>query len=142
VIVCDGFVGNIVLKVSEGLAEQLMEQFRGTVEAALRAVPARAPSMVEVGPGSALGSGDGGGLDPVGFLDRRLRSSIGSLKERIDFAEYGGAPLLGVKGVVIIAHGRSEAKAITNAVRVARRMVETDINRHITEEIHTLSKRG
>lgn len=168
VIVCDGFVGNIVLKVSEGLAEQLLEQFRAAAESALRALPARVPSPVEAGlatAGSARGGpstggrgladigasglasspggGDVGGPDPVGFglLERKLRASLSSLRERIDYSEYGGAPLLGVQGVVIIAHGRSDARAITSAIRVARRMVETDINRHITEEIGALAER-
>jgi glycerol-3-phosphate acyltransferase PlsX len=64
------------------------------------------------------------------------------MREKIDYAEYGGAPLLGVNGVMIIAHGRSDARAICSAVRVARRMVETDINKHITEEIHALTEQA
>ncbi len=140
VIVCDGFVGNIVLKVSEGLAEQLVDLFRVTVEQSMRSLPVRAPSAVEVGAAPKVSLGEVDGADGFAMLERKLRSSLGSMREKIDYAEYGGAPLLGVNGVMIIAHGRSDAKAISNAVRVARRMVETDFNRHITEEIHALSE--
>jgi glycerol-3-phosphate acyltransferase PlsX len=150
VLVCDGFVGNIVLKVSEGLAEQLVDLFRATTEQVLRSVsacsvPARgvpAHAMAEVASTSKAGIAELESVDPVGILERRFRGAMVSMRERIDYAEYGGAPLLGVNGVSIIAHGRSDAKAITNAVRVAKRMVETDMNRHIAEEIHAFSERS
>jgi glycerol-3-phosphate acyltransferase PlsX len=142
VIVCDGFVGNIVLKVSEGLAECLVEQFKSTSEQALRGIPVRAASVVDGGGGTKALFGDMDTADPVATVEKRLRSSVTTMREKIDYAEYGGAPLLGVNGVMIMAHGRSDARAITNAVRVARRMVETDINKHITEEIHALTERA
>ena len=103
--------------------------------------------MVEVSVGGAsridpVDSPDRLRGDPVGVIDKRLRGALVSMRERIDYAEYGGAPLLGVKGVTIIAHGRSDARAISSAVRFAKRMVEADINRHITEEIHALAERS
>jgi len=142
VVVCDGFVGNIVLKVSEGLAEQLVDLIRGTVEQVLRSLPARATSVLEGAAIPAVTFGESESSDPVALLERRLRAAFVSMREKIDYAEYGGAPLLGVNGVMIIAHGRSDAKAIASAVRVAKRMVETDIKRHITEEIHALMEQA
>ncbi len=122
VIVCDGFVGNIVLKVSEGLAERFMELFKSAFEAAFK----------DLAP--ALSQGSGGDR-----LGEKLRGVFGLLKEQLDYSEYGGAPLLGVNGVMIIAHGRSDASAITNAIRVAKRMALENVNKHITEEIRALS---
>lgn len=129
VIVCDGFVGNIVLKVSEGLAERLMELFKHTFEGALKDLtPAAAPDAHAPG-------------HPLGKLGDKLRGTFGQLREKLDYSEYGGAPLLGVNGVMIIAHGRSDARAITNAIRVAKRMAVENVNQHITEEIRALSER-
>lgn len=91
VVVCDGFVGNIVLKASEGLAEMLMWYLKESLKKSL--------------------------LTRIGALC--LRSAWRSLKPISDYAEHGGAPLLGVKGVCIIAHGRSNARAIANAIRAA-----------------------
>lgn len=116
VVVCDGFVGNIVLKVSEGLAERLVDLFQTTLE-----------QLKSEEPDAAHSSGR-----------KHLQSALLNLREKLDYSEYGGAPLLGVRGVMIIAHGRSDAKAITNAIRVAKRMVETDLNKLITEEIQAL----
>lgn len=96
VIVCDGFVGNVVLKLSEGLATELFAQIKETVAASVK--------------------GRIGGL--------LLRSSLRTLRKRMDYAEYGGAPLLGVNGVSIIAHGRSNARAFRNAIRAAHRAAE------------------
>jgi glycerol-3-phosphate acyltransferase PlsX len=123
VVVCDGFVGNIVLKVSEGLAERLMELFKSTLDQSL------------------LGSGGADGSSLLGDVAKKLRGTFSTLRERLDYSEYGGAPLLGVNGVMIIAHGRSDSRAITNAIRVAGRMAEMDVNRHITEEIRELAER-
>lgn len=92
VIVCEGFVGNVVLKVSEGLYEAITDRFR---ELAL-----------EVGPQ--------GGEQAIGTV-------FESLKGRMDWAEYGGAPLLGVNGLVLISHGRAHARAICNALLHAAR---------------------
>jgi glycerol-3-phosphate acyltransferase PlsX len=136
VIVCDGFVGNIVLKVTEGLAERLMELFGTMLEHSLGD---------GVGPSADGRAADGspglGGLG-LGALGERLRGTFKSLRERLDYSEYGGAPLLGVNGVMIIAHGRSDSRAVTNAIRVAMRMAQMDVNRHITEEIRALRERA
>jgi glycerol-3-phosphate acyltransferase PlsX len=127
VVVCDGFTGNIVLKVAEGLAERLVELFKEVLGQALD------PAVVSTGEG-----GKGGEQAAVAAV---LRRSLGKVHERLDYSEYGGAPLLGVNGVVIIAHGRSDAKAIFNAIRVARLIAELDLNRDITEEIQAFSER-
>ncbi|HAK95595.1 MAG TPA: phosphate acyltransferase PlsX [Planctomycetes bacterium] len=103
VIICDGFVGNIVLKVSEGLAENVLHVF-----------------MEEF----AKCSGGGAALDT-------FRETLDRFRWRIDYAEQGGAPLLGVNGVCIICHGRSHARAMTNAMRCAVRMVQKNLNHKI-----------
>lgn len=121
VVVCDGFVGNMVLKVSEGLAERLVELFKQTFEQTFKENAA------------LLGNA------AVNGLGEKLRATFGQLRERLDYSEYGGAPLLGVNGIMIIAHGRSDSRAITNAISVARRMAVENVNRHITEEIQALS---
>lgn len=102
VVVCDGFVGNVLLKAVEGLAQALEVMVH---QEAARSFPAEV----------ALGTG-------LFFLK--------GLRRRLDYAEYGGAPLLGVNGVVIVAHGSSKARAIKNAIRVSiesvkNRLVET-----------------
>lgn len=99
VAVADGFVGNMVLKVMEGLSEMLFAELK-------RAVTASA--------GAQLG----------GIL---LRPQLARLKAEVDYEEYGGAQLLGVNGGCIIAHGASRAKAIANAVRVAAQVVRKDV---------------
>ena len=91
VIVTDGFTGNVILKVSEALAEMVEKLLREEIKKTLQA--------------------------SVGFL--LSRSAFRSFKSRLDYSEYGGAPMLGVKGCVIICHGRSSAKAVKNAIRVA-----------------------
>jgi glycerol-3-phosphate acyltransferase PlsX len=96
VIVCDGFTGNVTLKISEGLVE--------TVETLLQAELR-----------STFGSQIGYLLSAQAF--RRFR-------KRLDYAEYGGAPLLGVNGICIVGHGRSSAKAVRNAVTMAARAVD------------------
>lgn len=107
VIVCDGFVGNVALKVSEGLVEAvrflLKESLKSTVSS------------------------------QVGFL--LSKKAFADFKKRLDYSEYGGAPLLGVKGVCIIGHGSSNANAIKNAIRVAAQSAETKINPKIEQEI-------
>ena len=99
VIVTDGFTGNVVLKTGEGIGEMVLESLHNAVMGRLH-------------------------TKAIGFtLKRALRSAIQSL----DYAEHGGAPLLGVNGNVIIAHGHSEAKAIKNAVFIAKRSVEQNM---------------
>ncbi len=107
VIVCDGFIGNVALKISEGLADAMTRLLKREVAA------------------TALGR--------LGFL--LLRPAFARFRTRIDYAEYGGAPLLGVNGICIICHGRSSARAIKNAMRVARQLAEQQINEHIQRDI-------
>ena len=107
VIVCDGFIGNVALKISEGLAEAIMQVLRREITASV--------------------------FGRLGFL--LLKPAFRRFKRRVDYAEYGGAPLLGIDGVSIICHGRSSPKAIKNAVRVARDFVVGEINRHIRDDI-------
>jgi glycerol-3-phosphate acyltransferase PlsX len=99
VVVCDGFVGNILLKAGEGLAQALEDMIRQEIS---RSFPAKV----------ALGTG-------FFFLK--------GVRRRLDYAEYGGAPLLGVNGVVVAAHGSSKARAIKNAVRVAVESVRNEL---------------
>ncbi len=107
VIVCDGFIGNVALKVSEGLVEMVSKMLRASLKATLtRKI------------GSLLAS-----------------AAFKEFKKRVDYSEYGGAPLLGVKGVCIITHGRSNANAIKNAIRVAAEFAEGRINEKIEAEL-------
>jgi phosphate acyltransferase len=107
VIVCDGFIGNVALKVSEGLVEVI----RKMLEQSLQATITR----------------------KVGYL--LANRAFKDFKKRVDYSEYGGAPLLGVKGVCIICHGRSNANAIKNAIRVAAQFAEARVNQRIETEL-------
>lgn len=107
VIVCDGFAGNITLKVTEGFADAI------TI-------------LVKKYLGENIISRLGGLLS---------RNAFKKLYKEIDPAEYGGALLLGVKGICIISHGASKTKAIKNAIRVASESVKYDINKHILEKL-------
>ena len=115
VIVCDGFAGNVALKSSEGTAASLMAMLKTEIRNSLWA--------------------------KVGyFFMRRAQENV---KRRIDYAEYGGVPLLGVNGACFICHGHSSSKAIKNAVRVACDYVRRDINRLVSEamrESHDLKQ--
>ena len=127
VAVCDGFTGNIVLKMAEGLAERLFRIFKEGAE--------------EVISGAARISGSAdGALAPE--LEKLVQSSLADLGSKIDYAESGGAPLLGVDGTVIISHGRSGAKAISNAIRTANKMAEVDINGLIVQNLRAFSKQS
>ncbi len=106
VIVCEGFVGNVVLKVSEGLG-QYMTQLLAR-EVGRHANESSSATWREVGR---------------------------SLMSKTDYAEYGGAPLLGVDGLVIICHGRSDNRAICNALRVSRQFIEARVNRNIVDRL-------
>src|ERR1700694_64328 len=99
VVVCDGFVGNVVLKLSEGLAESLIGMLRTQMTSTL---PNKLAAAV-------------------------LRPGLRKVFGRLDYAESGGVPLLGINGSAIISHGRSNAKAIKNALRVARQTAESDV---------------
>jgi glycerol-3-phosphate acyltransferase PlsX len=96
VVVTDGFTGNVIGKLSEGLAESLLHLIKEEIK--------KSP------------------IATVGAL--LARPAFEQVRKRLDYAEFGGAPLLGVDGVVIVAHGRSNAKAIKNAVRVTKQAVE------------------
>lgn len=110
VVVCDGFVGNVVLKLAEGLAEAIGVMLKEELSADLL---------------SKLG-----GLLAMGGFRR--------FKKRVDYAEFGGAPLLGLKGVGIISHGKSSPKAIKNAVKCAAEMVRTEMTDKIQAGIKNL----
>jgi glycerol-3-phosphate acyltransferase PlsX len=107
VAVCDGFVGNIVLKTCEGLAEFIMTNLKSEVQSTL------VTSL--------------GGLVVLPALQ--------SFKRSIDHAEYGGAPLLGLNGTCIICHGSARARSIKNAIRVAAETVSAQVNDHIAEKV-------
>lgn len=112
VVVCDGFVGNVVLKLSEGLSQALLDMIRVEMT---RTLPNKLAAAV-------------------------LRADLHKMGRRIDYAEYGGFPLLGINGAAIIAHGRSNAKAIKNALRVARQTAETDVAQAIAAGLAKLGK--
>lgn len=107
VIVCDGFTGNITLKVSEGLAEAILKMLKKEV--------------------SSISAGK------IGYL--LIKPAIRNFKKRTDYDEYGGAPLLGINGTSIISHGRSSAKAIKNAVTVASSISEKKVHEAIATAI-------
>jgi glycerol-3-phosphate acyltransferase PlsX len=113
VIVTDGFTGNVILKVSESLSEMVEQLLREEIKRTLQA--------------------------SVGFL--LSRSAFRRFKQRLDYSEYGGAPLLGVKGCVIICHGRSSAKAIKNAIRFAAEFSKQRLAEKIQAQIAELHAR-
>jgi phosphate acyltransferase len=110
VIVCDGFIGNIALKISEGVAQHIV----GLLKDALQ---------------STLSS-------QVGYV--LSRKAYKNFRKKIDYSEYGGAPLLGVRGVTVIGHGSSNALAVKNAVRVAKELVRDGVNEKIEQELSAL----
>lgn len=107
VVVCDGFVGNIALKISEGLAEAAMQLLKREIMKTWRA--------------------------KIGYL--LIREAFAGFKKQVDYAEYGGAPLLGIDGTGIICHGASNALAIRNAIEVAANMVQNQINEAIVQAL-------
>jgi glycerol-3-phosphate acyltransferase PlsX len=107
VIVCDGFVGNVALKISEGLVEAVRYLLKGSLNSTVA---------------SQVGA----------LLARKAFTDFG---RKLDPSEYGGAPLLGVKGVAIVGHGASNANAIKNAVRVAKQFHESGVNARIEQEL-------
>ena len=107
VIVCDGFMGNVALKVSEGLVETI----RGMLKESLQETLTR----------------------QVGYL--LSRRAFSEFKKRLDYTEYGGAPLLGLKGICIVSHGSSNSNAIKNAIRVAAESADAHINERIAKEL-------
>jgi glycerol-3-phosphate acyltransferase PlsX len=107
VIVCDGFVGNVALKISEGLVDTV----RAILKESLQATITR----------------------QVGYL--LARRAFQDFKKRLDYSEYGGAPLLGIKGVAIVSHGSSNSLAIKNAIRVAAEFARADLNTKIEQQL-------
>ena len=107
VIVCDGFTGNIALKSMEGVASFAGEVLKSAFQKNI--------------------------TSKVGYL--LSRKSLSEAYRRLDYAEYGGAPLIGLDGVAIIAHGGSNPRAIKNAIRAAREAVNQEMNRHIAEAL-------
>jgi glycerol-3-phosphate acyltransferase PlsX len=105
VVVCEGFVGNVCLKLMEGLAEGL---FKTMFQVLAKNKPE---------------------------LTGEFQAGIKSVREQFDFNEYGGAPLLGVNGICIICHGASSYRAIVNAIRVAKESAEAKINDRIIDRI-------
>jgi glycerol-3-phosphate acyltransferase PlsX len=111
VVVCEGFVGNAVLKVSEGLAETLL----GTVKSEVQ-------QMLESN-GELQGAG------------KALGTALKRVRDKVDYAEAGGAPLLGLDGYVQICHGRSDTRALANALKMAAKIAGAGLNTHITEAL-------
>lgn len=107
VIVCDGFIGNIALKISEGVVEHLGGMLKKAIKSSL--------------------------ASQIGYaLSRRAFSEF---RKRTDYSEYGGAPLLGVRGITVIGHGRSNPNAVKNAIRVAAELCRARINETIEQEL-------
>lgn len=110
VVVCDGFIGNVALKISEGVAQHIGTMLKEALQSTISS--------------------------QVGYV--LARKAFKDFRKKIDYSEYGGAPLLGVKGVAVIGHGSSNALAIKNAVRVATELVRGGINDRIEQELATL----
>lgn len=112
VVVCDGFTGNIALKISEGLAEVIMKMIKREV------------SDLSIG--------------KIGYLF--LKPALRRFKKKTDYAEYGGAPLLGINGTCIISHGRSSTKAIKNALTVASLLAKKGLYKEISRELSNIEQ--
>lgn len=110
VVVCDGFVGNICLKVSEGLAKAIFKILRDEINR--------------------------GWLYKIGAL--LMKGAFSRLKKKMDPDEFGGAPLLGINGTAVICHGRSNSKAIFNGVRVAKELLRAGANEHIRKSLEAM----
>lgn len=110
VVACDGFVGNVVLKSSEALAEGILHGLKESITSSF--------------------------ISKVGGL--LAKPAMRRFAKKLDYAEYGGAPLLGVKGVSIIGHGRSDGRAVANGVRAALVACEHAINDHIQASLHRI----
>jgi phosphate acyltransferase len=110
VIVADGFVGNVALKTSEGAARMIRTVLKESLKATI--------------------------TSQVGYM--LSRSAFADFKKRVDHTEYGGAPLLGLKGVCIITHGSSNSNAVKNAIRVAAEFAERRINQSIEQGLAAL----
>ena len=107
VVVCDGFVGNVTLKTAEGVVNALGKRLKEEIKSSL--------------------------LGRFGYLF--MRPSLKRFKSRFDYAEYGGALLLGIDGIGVIAHGRSNPHAIKNAIRISNDYAMTKVARRVREEV-------
>jgi phosphate acyltransferase len=107
VIVCDGFIGNVALKISEGLVEHIGGMLKKAIKSSL--------------------------TSQLGYA--LSKSAFDSFRKRTDYSEYGGAPLLGVRGITVIGHGRSNPNAIKNAIRVANELCRSRVNEKIEQEL-------
>jgi glycerol-3-phosphate acyltransferase PlsX len=107
VVVCDGFVGNVALKTSEGLAEAIGTILKSEINKSLRA--------------------------KLGYF--LIKGAFSNLAKRVDYSEYGGAPLLGINGICLISHGSSSAKAIMNAVLLGGKLANGGFNKLLVEEL-------
>jgi phosphate acyltransferase len=107
VIVCDGFIGNVALKISESVAQHIGGMLKKALQSTMAAQ----------------------------FGALFSRGAFQEFKRQIDYSEYGGAPLLGVRGVTVIGHGRSNANAVKNAIRVATELVRSKVEEKIEEEL-------
>jgi glycerol-3-phosphate acyltransferase PlsX len=114
VVVCDGFVGNVVLKVAEGIGEYVMKVLREEVH---RSLLRKIPMLM-------------------------LKGVLRGLRRRMDYAEYGGAPLLGIDGVCVVGHGRSHSKAVANAIRIAKQTVDKNVVDRIAKSDLLKAKAG
>jgi len=109
VAVCDGFVGNVAIKTCEGTAKLVSTLLR---EALTSTVTSQVGALLS-------------------------RKAFNDFKKRLDYSEYGGAPLLGVRGVCIVGHGSSNEKAVMNGIRVAAEFAQAEVNSHIEEALRT-----
>ena len=107
VIVCDGFIGNVALKVSEGLVDMFKKLLRESLEATI--------------------------TGKIGYA--LSKNAFGEFRKRLDYSEYGGAPLLGVKGNILKAHGSSNRHAWTSAIRAADQIIHEDLYHRIESDV-------
>jgi len=110
VVVCDGFVGNVVLKVSEGLAEAMGSMLRDELSSRF--------------------------LSKLGYL--LVRPALKAFRKKVDYAEYGGAPLLGIQGTAMICHGSSSPRAIMNAIKMAHDSETHQVNQKLNERFESI----
>jgi len=110
VVVCDGFVGNVVLKVSEGLAEAMGSMLRDELSSRF--------------------------LSKLGYL--LVRPALKAFRKKVDYAEYGGAPLLGIQGTAMICHGSSNPRAIMNAIKMAHDSETHQVSQKLNESLEEL----
>ncbi len=114
VVVCDGFAGNIVLKTAEGLADAMSKMLKAEFNSRL--------------------------FSKLGYL--LARPAFQGFRKRVDYAEYGGAPLLGIQGTGMICHGKSSAKAVMNAIRLAHAFEERQVNANLVDSLSFLASSG